>query len=66
MFIDHGEVKTTLSPCIVPVNTTGCGDASCAGFAVSFAEYEDMNRAVAAGIECAVLNAGSVRPGVIR
>jgi fructose-1-phosphate kinase PfkB-like protein len=53
------------------VNSIGCGDAFTAGLAAymetSFPkDYEDFKEAVSEGCRCGALNAGLLRPGVIK
>jgi len=50
---------------IVPINTTGCGDAFTAGLAAALEDGADFNTAISEGIRCGALNAGFVKPGVI-
>jgi 1-phosphofructokinase family hexose kinase len=66
LYMDRGTVKTANPPEIVPLNTTGCGDALTAGFASSYAKGRSIEEAVAFGLECARRNALSLRPGVIQ
>jgi 1-phosphofructokinase family hexose kinase len=48
------------------VNTTGCGDAFTAGLAAALEDGIDFRGAIAEGIRCGALNAGFIKPGVIR
>jgi 1-phosphofructokinase family hexose kinase len=66
VYFDGSVFRKALPVPVIPVNTTGCGDAFCAGFAHSIAGEDSMDKAVACGLECAGLNALSMRPGVIR
>ncbi len=66
LYVDAGEVREERPPDVRVVNTTGSGDAFAAGMAAALAKGLGMGRAVAAGHDCAVRNAGLLRPGVIR
>lgn len=60
--------KININP-VKAVNTTGCGDAFTAGLAAALAdcrEGTDLAAAISEGSRCGALNAGLVRPGVIR
>ncbi|MDR0497853.1 MAG: PfkB family carbohydrate kinase [Treponema sp.] len=48
------------------VNTTGSGDAFTAGLACALEDGAGFREAIAEGIRCGALNAGFIRPGVIR
>jgi 1-phosphofructokinase family hexose kinase len=48
------------------VNSTGCGDAFTAGLAASLETGAGFRDAINGGCGCGALNAGLVRPGVIR
>jgi 1-phosphofructokinase/tagatose 6-phosphate kinase len=50
---------------IKPVNTIGCGDAFTAGLSHSLAKGEGFSKALETARECAALNAGHIKPGVI-
>jgi 1-phosphofructokinase/tagatose 6-phosphate kinase len=62
--VDIQRVKT--------VNTTGCGDAFTAGLATALedgwfaGQPLNFREAISEGCRCGALNAGLVRPGVIR
>lgn len=51
---------------IEPVNTVGCGDAFTAGLAAELWESGDFGAALEQAHVCASMNAGQLRPGVIR
>ncbi len=51
---------------IVPVNTTGSGDAFTAGLAAALDDQRPLKVAVSEGIRCGALNAGFIKPGVIQ
>mgnify|MGYP006273067151 CR=1 FL=1 len=51
---------------IEPVNTVGCGDAFTAGLAAELYESGDYDAALEKAHVCASMNAGKLRPGVIR
>ncbi|MDR0321711.1 MAG: PfkB family carbohydrate kinase [Treponema sp.] len=48
------------------VNTTGCGDSFTAGLSAALDDGADFRSAINEGIRCGALNAGFVKPGVIR
>jgi len=48
------------------VNTTGCGDAFTAGLAAALEEEMSFREAINEGARCGALNAGLVKPGVLR
>jgi 1-phosphofructokinase family hexose kinase len=48
------------------VNPIGCGDAFTAGFAAALEDGAGFHEAIGEGIRCGALNAGLVKPGVIR
>jgi 1-phosphofructokinase/tagatose 6-phosphate kinase len=48
------------------VNTTGSGDALTAGIACALEDGASLTEAVARGVRCGSLNAGLLKPGVIR
>jgi 1-phosphofructokinase/tagatose 6-phosphate kinase len=50
---------------VIPVNTTGSGDAFTAGLASSLAAGNSLNAAIEKGIVCGALNAKFVKPGTI-
>jgi len=66
LYVDRDSICTKSPPAITPINTIGCGDAFTAGFASVWTKTDDLEKAVEKGIECAVKNANSKRPGVIR
>jgi 1-phosphofructokinase/tagatose 6-phosphate kinase len=51
---------------VPPVNTIGSGDAFTAGLAAALDDGLPFREAVAQGIRCGGLNAGLLKPGVIR
>lgn len=51
---------------IIPVNTTGSGDAFTAALASSLSEGKPLDEAIRNGIRCGALNAAFVKPGIIR
>jgi tagatose 6-phosphate kinase len=65
MYNQQHRVDTLLPRSIDALNTTGCGDAFCAGFVSEYARTEDLYRAVCKGEECARRNALLIRPGRI-
>jgi 1-phosphofructokinase/tagatose 6-phosphate kinase len=48
------------------VNTIGCGDAFTAGLASALEDGKDFQEAITEGIRCGALNAGLIKPGVIK
>ena len=48
------------------VNSIGCGDAFTAGLAAALEDGANFNEAIAEGSRCGALNAGLIKPGVIR
>jgi len=57
--------EVPLSP-LVPVNTTGSGDAFTAGLASALEDGHTMKSAINEGIRCGAMNATLFKPGVIR
>uniref|UniRef100_A0A7C3E5Y8 Tagatose-6-phosphate kinase n=1 Tax=Gracilinema caldarium TaxID=215591 RepID=A0A7C3E5Y8_9SPIR len=57
--------EVPLTP-VVPVNTTGSGDAFTAGLASAFDDGHTLKSAITEGIRCGALNAALLKPGVIR
>jgi 1-phosphofructokinase/tagatose 6-phosphate kinase len=51
---------------VKPVNTTGCGDAFTAGLAAALENGAAFAAAIAEGTRCGALNAGFLKPGVIK
>ncbi len=66
LYLDKDSICTKSPPSITPINTIGCGDAFTAGFASVWAKTDDLEKGIENGIDCAVENANSKRPGVIR
>jgi len=62
-YSEDGEMKEITPEMVVPLNTTGCGDAFTAGFAVEYRITGNMTLAVRKGLECAKKNALTKRPG---
>jgi 1-phosphofructokinase family hexose kinase len=57
--------ETDIQP-VKAVNTTGCGDAFTAGLSAALDDGADFRSAINEGSRCGALNAGFVKPGVIR
>jgi 1-phosphofructokinase family hexose kinase len=57
--------ETEIQP-IKAVNSIGCGDAFTAGLAAALEDGAVFSAAINEGIRCGALNAGFVKPGVIR
>jgi len=55
---DFGSIKA--------LNSTGCGDAFTAGLAAALEDGAGFKDAIGEGARCGALNAGLLRPGVIR
>jgi fructose-1-phosphate kinase PfkB-like protein len=53
-------------PAVQAVNTIGCGDAFTAGLVSALDDSADFEDATNEGIRCGALNAGLLRPGVIK
>lgn len=66
LFVENGQVAEESPIEIEPVNTIGSGDAFAAGFFFKYLSGESVRTAVHFGHECAALNAGILKPGVIR
>ena len=66
-YAEKGELtEYTFAPVHDPVNTIGSGDAFTAGLAAALEEGASLKDAVAQGARCGALNAGLLRPGVIK
>lgn len=65
MYTEKGKIMSIEPEIITPLNTTGCGDAFTAGFALEFKRTGDMTRGVKSGLECAGRNALTLRPGYL-
>lgn len=67
MFALPGGIEGTRETIAVePLNTVGCGDAFTAGLAAEWHESGDFDAALEKAHVCASMNAGKLRPGVIR
>jgi 1-phosphofructokinase/tagatose 6-phosphate kinase len=65
-FVEGGEFAECPVEKVPPVNTIGSGDAFTAGLAAALDDGLPFREAVAQGIRCGGLNAGLLKPGVIR
>ena len=65
-YAEKGEVLEYEVDPIKPVNTIGSGDAFSAGLAAALEDGGSLKEAIAEGVRCGKLNAGQLRPGVIR
>ena len=65
-YAEDGELLEFAVDIIEPVNTTGSGDAFTAGLAAGLEDGKSLREAAAEGARCGKLNAGLLRPGVIR
>jgi len=65
-FSDKAELLEYKFESIKPVNTIGSGDAFTAGLAAALDEGFSLGEAVKQGVRCGALNAGLLRPGVIK
>ncbi|MCX7655525.1 MAG: PfkB family carbohydrate kinase [Treponemataceae bacterium] len=63
-FYEGKFIEQKIEP-ILPVNTTGCGDAFTAGIAAAFATGASLQEALQEGIRCGALNAATLKPGSI-
>ncbi|MCX7949330.1 MAG: PfkB family carbohydrate kinase [Treponemataceae bacterium] len=62
---DRGKfIEQKIEP-VLPVNTTGCGDAFTAGIASALAAGASLEEALQEGIRCGALNAALLKPGSI-
>jgi len=66
LYADQGELAEYSFEPVEPLNTTGSGDAFTAGLAAALEDGTSLHDAVAKGVRCGALNAGLLRPGVIR
>jgi fructose-1-phosphate kinase PfkB-like protein len=64
--IERDKFFETKIESVKAVNTTGCGDAFTAGLASALEDGLDFRGAINEGVRCGVLNAGFIKPGVIR
>jgi 1-phosphofructokinase/tagatose 6-phosphate kinase len=65
-YTETGELADYAVDPAEPLNTTGSGDAFTAGLAAALEDGASLREAVAEGCRCGKLNAGLLRPGVIR
>ena len=65
-YAENGEMAEFQVDPITPVNTTGSGDAFSAGLAAALEDGLSLKDAVEKGAGCGKLNAGLLRPGIIR
>ena len=65
-YSDNGDLSEYAITSVEPLNTTGSGDAFTAGLASAIEEGAALREAVAEGARCGALNAGFLRPGVIK
>jgi 1-phosphofructokinase/tagatose 6-phosphate kinase len=61
-----GVFTETQFEAVIPVNTTGSGDAFTAGLASSLSEGNNLEDAIREGIVCGALNAKFMKPGIIK
>jgi fructose-1-phosphate kinase PfkB-like protein len=66
LYADREGVRSFQPGEVRAVNTIGCGDALTAGLTASLLAGRSLDESVEQGARCAGLNAGLVRPGVIR
>ncbi len=62
----NGDFDEISFDTVIPVNTTGSGDAFTAGLASSLSEGISLHKAILEGIMCGALNAAFMKPGIIR
>ena len=65
-YAEKGELAEYGIEPVEPLNTIGSGDAFTAGLAAALEEGASLKDAVAEGARCGALNAGFLRPGVIK
>jgi fructose-1-phosphate kinase PfkB-like protein len=65
-YAENAELAEYVFEPVEPLNTTGSGDAFTAGLAAALEDGASLPEAVAEGARCGALNAGLLRPGVIR
>jgi 1-phosphofructokinase family hexose kinase len=65
-YTDGGVFAEAPVKAVKPVNTTCSGDAFTAGLAAALTEGRSLKEAVELGIHCGALNAGFLKPGVIK
>jgi len=63
---DGGKFFEVEFAAVKAVNSTGCGDAFTAGLAAALQDGANFYEAIGEGARCGALNAGLVKPGVIR
>ncbi len=63
--VENGLIKNYHTEKIIPLNTTGCGDAFAAGFAYSWLREKNIEKACLLANQCAAKNALLLKPGVI-
>jgi tagatose 6-phosphate kinase len=64
-YVLGGRVFQSAVEPVATVNTTGCGDAFCAGLARSWLLHRNFERAIGVAVQCGRRNALSVRPGFL-
>ena len=64
--VEKGNFFEYAFDAIKPLNTVGSGDAFTAGLAAALEDGGSLAEAVAEGARCGALNAGLLRPGVIK
>jgi 1-phosphofructokinase/tagatose 6-phosphate kinase len=65
-YAEKGELREYTFKPVKPVNTIGSGDAFTAGLASALEDGASFTDAVAEGARCGAINAGILKPGVIR
>ena len=65
-YAEKGEFSEYAFESVEAFNTTGSGDAFTAGLAAALEDGLTLGEAVAEGVRCGALNAGLLRPGVIK
>lgn len=66
LYFDGEQLKTITFEKLLPLNSTGCGDAFTAGFASVISKKTDIPLGINMGHRCAGKNARLVNPGTIR
>lgn len=65
VFWNGTSLATIAAEEIIPINTTGCGDAFTSGFASSYMKTNDLETSIRNAMEIAKKNALNIKPGVI-
>lgn len=66
LYLEDGLACSMQVPAIVPVNTTGSGDAFTAGFGSAFHSGKRIRFCIEKGMECSLKNVVLIKPGTIK